>query len=119
VGHTKFNIFTEFDAVAVTGTNTYHSPVSEVSQQHNIGLDITFTGTMIGTLTVEGCNAQEGKPQVFKALTFNPALSQPSGSNLSYLVNVNQFPFRYFRVSYVNSSGSGTLSIVMTSKDLS
>ena len=116
--HTRFNIFTEFNALAVSGTNTYHSPVSEVSQQHNIGLDVTFTGTMTGTLTVEGCNAFDNKPQVFKALTFTPAITQPTGSSLAYLVDVNQFPFRYFRVSYVNASGSGTLSVVMTSKDL-
>lgn len=115
MGATRFTVFTQFNAVAVSGTTTYNSPISTLTQMHNIGLDITFTGTMTGTLTVNCCNDGVN----FKALTFNPILSQPAGSGLSYLVDLNQVPFQYLQVTYVNASGSGTLNCILTSKDLS
>jgi len=69
---------------------------------------------MTGTLTVQCSN--DGV--TFTALTFSPALTQPSGSNLNYLVDLNQVPFYYLEVVYVNASGSGTLTSILTSKDL-
>lgn len=115
MGQTRFNLFTQFNAQAVSGTTTYNSPITDINQQHNIGLDIRFTGTMTGTLTVNCSN--DGV--VFNSLTFNPALAQPAGSNLSYLIDLNQVPFKFLQVSYVNSSGSGTLTSILSSKDLS
>lgn len=110
---TRFNIFTQFNAQAVSGTTTYNSPVANVAFQHDMGIDIRFTGSMTGTLTVNGSN--DGL--VFSSLTFNPALAQPAGSNLNYLINLEHFGFQYLQVSYVNSSGSGTLTSILTSKD--
>lgn len=100
--------------VAVTGTNTYTSPITDISQQHNVGLDVRFAGTMTGTFTVNCSN--DGI--VFNSLTFTPPLAQPAGSNLQYLVDLNQVPFRYLQVSYVNASGSGTIISILMSKDL-
>ena len=91
-----------------------NSPVSTISSQHNIGLDIRFAGTMTGTLSVQCSN--DGV--TFTSLTFTPALSQPAGSSLNYLVDCNQVPFQYLQVVYTNSSGSGTLTSILTSKDL-
>ncbi len=115
MGHTRFNRFTQFNAQAVSSTTTYNSAISNISQQHNIGLHIRFIGTMAGTLTVNCSNDGVN----FEALTFQPVLSQPAGSNTSYLVDLNQVPFEYLRITYVNASGSGTLTSILTSKDLS
>ena len=111
---TKFNVFTYFDAQTVTSTNTYNSTISNINNQHNIGLDIMFVGTMTGTLTINACNDGVN----FKPITFNPGLAQPGGSNLSYLVSLNQVPWEFIQVSYTNATGSGTLNCIMTSKDL-
>ncbi len=111
---TRFLPYTQFNATAVSSTTAYHSASTDISQLHNIGLDIRFAGTMNGTLTVECSNDNA----TFASLTFNPALSQPAGSNLAYLVDLNQVPFRYVRTSYTNASGSGTLTVLMTAKDL-
>ncbi len=111
---TRPTTFTQFNAIAVTGTNTYTSPTSNILYMHNIGLDIRFTGTMAGTLTVNCSN--DGV--VFSALTFTPALSQPAGSNLNYLIDLNNVPFEYLNVVYTNASGSGTLTSLLVSKDL-
>jgi hypothetical protein len=123
MGNTRFNSFIQFNSATlpnivtpttVTGTNTYNSAITDINQQHNVGLDVRFVGTMAGTLTVNCSN--DGV--VFTALTFNPAITQPSGSSLNFLVNLNNLPFRYVQVSYTNSTGSGTLISYLTSKDL-
>lgn len=114
MGATRFNLFTQFNAIAVSSTTTYNSPISNIGQQHNLGVDVTFVGTMTGTLTVNCSNDGVN----FKALTFSPALTQPSGSNLSYLIDLNQVPFAYLQLTYVNASGSGTLNSILSSKDL-
>lgn len=101
-------------AVSVSGTNTYTSNTFNASNLDNIGLQVTFTGTMNGTLSVL-CSIDNVN---FDALTFSPSLSQPSGSNLNYLINLNQLPFPYLQVQYVNSSGSGTLTVYLSAKDL-
>ena len=114
MGATRFNTYTQFSIQAVSGTNTYTSPITNINQMHNIGIDVRFIGTMTGTFSVKCSN--DGT--TFTALTFNPAITQPSGSSLNFLINVNQVPFNYLQVQYVNSSGSGTLTSILTSKDL-
>ncbi len=112
---TRFNgPYYQFTAQAVSSTTVYTSPVTTVSSQHNIGLDVRFTGTMIGTLTIQGSN--DGI--TFQPLTFSPPLSQPVGSALSYLVDLNNFPWLYLQTQYTNASGSGTLTSILSSKDL-
>lgn len=110
----RFLQFPQFSAKAVSSTTTYHSPSTDINQLHNIGLDIRFAGTMAGTLTVEASNDNT----TFTALTFSPAITQPSGSSLNFLIDLNQIPFRYIRTSYVNASGSGTLTSLLSAKDL-
>jgi len=110
----RFLQFTQFNAQAVSSTNTYTSVSTDVNQLHNIGLDVRILGTMTGTFSVLGSNDN----QVFTALTFAPAIVQPSGSNTTFLLDLNQFPFRYLKVQYVNASGSGTLTSLMSAKDL-
>ncbi len=99
---------------AVSATNVYTTPTQAVANKDNVGLQIVFTGTMVGTLTVN-CSVDN---VTFIPLTFSPVLTQPSGSALSYLISINQIPFPYFNVSYTNASGSGTLVVKWSTKDL-
>lgn len=103
-----------FKATAVSGTTVYTSPTFNAAILDNIGIQIAFAGTMTGTLVVQ-CSIDNVN---FIPLTFTPALAQPSGSNLSYLINLNQLPFPYLQVSYTNASGSGTLTAYLSAKDL-
>jgi hypothetical protein len=111
---TRFLPFTQLNAVPVSSTNTYTSPSTDINQLDNAGIDVRFTGTMAGTFSVQCSNDNV----VFSDLTFNPGIVQPSGSNLNFLIDVNQIPFRYIRVKYINTSGSGTLTSLLTVKDL-
>jgi hypothetical protein len=122
MGNTRFNQFVQFNsatlpavaATAISGTNTYTSAITDLNQMHNVGLDVRFTGTPTGTLSVMCSN--DGV--TFTALTFNPAITQPTGAALNLLINLNQVPFRYVQLQYVNSTGSGTIISYLTSKDL-
>src|SRR5271165_3792961 len=90
--------FELMSAVAVSSTNTYTSNTYNISNLDNVGLQIEFVGTMTGTLSVLASIDNVN----FYSLTFTPVLSQPSGSNLGYLINLNQVPFPYIQVQYVN-----------------
>ena len=105
---------TGMTAGIMTGTNTIYSNVVNISNTDNQGLDITWTGTPTGTISVL---ASEGGLN-FYAFTFNPILSQPAGAPGGYGISLNQVPFRYILVQYVNASGSGLLTIYLGSKDL-
>jgi hypothetical protein len=111
---TIFAPYTQFLNQAVSGTATVTSGTTTITRYHNLGLQITFTGTMTGTLSVNCSNDNIN----FAPLTFSPTLTQPTGSGLTYLVNMNQVPFAYLQVSYTNSSGSGTLTSLLLIKDL-
>lgn len=101
-------------ALALSSTGTVHSDQFNANNLDNIGLFVSFVGSMTGTITVE-CSIDLTN---WTALTFSTALSQPAGSNLNYLINLNQLPFPYLRVSYTNASGSGTLDVWLSAKDL-
>lgn len=101
-------------AGTMSGTNTIYTNVLEVSRFDNHGLEVTWTGTPTGTITVLCSNSGIN----FYPLTFNPALTQPAGSAGGYLINLNQVPFKYLMLQYVNSTGSGTLSVYGQLKDV-
>lgn len=95
-------------------TATIYSNIVDVTIKDNLGLEVTWTGTPTGTISILG----SASGAAFYALTFSPVLTQPSGSADGYLIDLNQFPWKYILVKYVNASGSGTLSVYLTTKDL-
>lgn len=98
----------------MSSTNTIYSQILEVSRMDNIGVEIAWTGTPTGTIQVMVSNSGIN----FYALTFNPALTQPSGSAGGYVVSLNQLPFKYVMLEYTNISGSGSISAYAQMKDL-
>ena len=99
---------------AMASTNTIYTQIVDISRMDNMGLEITWTGTPTGTFQVMVSNSGIN----FYALTFNPALTQPTGSPGGYAVDLNQLPFKYLMLQYTNSSGSGTLTAYGQVKDL-
>lgn len=99
---------------AMAGTNVIYSQIIDMSRMDNIGAEVNFSGTAIGTLEIMVSNSGAN----FYALTFNPALAQPSGSSGGYAIDLNQLPFKYIMFRYTNASGTGTLTIYLQSKDL-
>jgi hypothetical protein len=98
----------------MSGTNTIYSNIQDISNTDNQGLEITWSGNPTGTISV--LCSESGL--YFYPLTFNPAIIQPTGSAGGYLIDLNQVPWRYVMVQYVNASGSGVLTMWLGSKDL-
>ena len=98
----------------MSGTNTIYTQIVDVSRMDNAGLEVTWTGSPVGTFQVMVSNSGIN----FYALTFNPALAQPAGSAGGYAVDLNQLPFKYFMLQYTNTSGSGVLNVYAQVKDL-
>lgn len=80
----------------------------------NIGLEVTWTGTPTGTLSVMVSNSGAN----FYALTFSPALTQPAGAAGGYYIDINQLAAKYMMLQYTNTSGTGVLSIYGEMKDI-
>lgn len=99
---------------AMASTNVIYSNILEISRMDNIGLQVDWTGTPTGTFEVMASN--DGV--TFHAITFNPSLAQPAGSAGGYLVNINQFSWRYIMLRYTNTSGTGTLTVFGMNRDL-
>lgn len=125
MGSKKTNSFRLITNGVMTGTATITStptaansgtsqPGQNVQNLDNLGLEISWTGTPTGTITVLGSNSGT----TFYALTFNPAITQPAGSAGGYLINLNQFPWPWLQVKYTNASGTGTLNAWLYGKDL-
>lgn len=98
----------------MTGTATIYSQIIDVSRMDNIGIEYTYTGTPTGTLTVLVSNSGAH----FYSWSPSPALSQPAGSAGGGASGLNQLPFKYLLVQYVNASGTGVLTATLQLKDL-
>lgn len=98
----------------MTTTATIYSQIIDISKMDNQGLEVTWTGTPTGVFSVLVSNSGVNWP----ALTFDPVLAQPDGSASGYAVNLNQLPFKYMMLKYVNASGTGVLTVYGQNKDL-
>lgn len=123
MGFKKVNQFWLINNGAMTGTTTLLSIPQNLTNFDNAGLEITWSGTPTGVISILGSvsasiNAVPAPAVNYYALTFNPVLTQPAGSAGGYLINLNQFPFPYMQFQYVNTSGTGVLNVFLSEKDL-
>jgi len=107
------------NGVAVSGTTTYYSDITDVSSVLNPSYHLEWTGTPTGTFTVWGSN-KENPVAANDNDWFNPtlavAINQPAGSASKDFVDLTSWPFRKVRLKYVNASGSGTISAFVAGK---
>lgn len=112
---------------AMSGTNTIYSKVLNVTNLDNLGLEIVWTGTPTGTISVLAANANLGEPHGYSpsnpipsqnALTFNPVLLQPTGGPGGYVIDLQGYPFYWLQIMYTNSSGTGVLKVYPSGKDV-
>lgn len=103
-----------FSAAVMSGTSTLTSQTFNAQNLDNIGIQVDWTGIPVGTISVLGSIDNV----TFHAFTFNPALAQPNGTASGYLISLNQIPFPYIKLQYVNTSGTGALNAFLSAKDL-
>ncbi len=99
-------------AGVMTGTNTIWSNIIGLQQMDVTGIEVAWTGTPTGTLSVLVSNSGINWP----ALTFNPTLVQPSGSASSIFIQLSPIGASEFYLKYVNASGSGTITAYLQNK---
>lgn len=92
---------------AMASTNTIYSNILGLRQTDNQSLGISWTGTPTGSYTI--LVSTSGK--IFQPLSgFSASPSQPSGSADGQEFALQNIPFQYMYIKYVNSSGTGVLS---------
>lgn len=113
-----------FNLFAVTGVNTYSSAPVNILNLDNIGIQANFTGTPTGTLSVE---VSLDYKQTDQGEVLNPGhwvavssstTSIVSASPTSVYYDLNQLSSPWVRLTYSNSSGSGTLDAYLAGKGL-
>lgn len=83
--------------------------------QDNIGIEVVWTSSdAVGVISVQASLSGTA----FYDLTFNPTLTQPASNNGGYLINLNQLPYRYYRIKYTRTSGTGTFNAWVSSKEI-
>jgi len=109
MSQSQFRRFTNIDAVSTAASITGDS--FSIQDSDNVGLDLRWTGTTAGTIAVQVSNDNS----TFTALTLS-AVPTPAGSADNYLVNINQAPFQYMRIVFTRTSGTGTLTAIVSMK---
>jgi hypothetical protein len=100
------------DYIAVTGTDTYYSTAFQVPQgQQSLSVQTFNTGDASGTTTPQVSNKPDPALASDSDWTTLPSVTVPGpdGSAGNGAVSFS-CPYRWFRIKYVNSSGSGNLS---------
>jgi hypothetical protein len=95
------------------------SALVDVTYTDNVGIQLNFTGTPTGVFAVEGSVDYDDHLQTgnWSELTFSTTPSAVGAADV-HLLNLNQLPYKKIRVTYTESSGSGTLNIYVMSKGL-
>lgn len=103
-----------FDAEAVSGTTAYRSATIDMLCMDHAAMEIEWTGTAIGALSVDGSiNGTVWYPT-------GQAVTDPTGAGATdnSLMNLSGVGFRYLSLSYTNASGAGTLTATAMAKGL-
>lgn len=97
---------------SMTGTAALYSNIFEVSRMDNIGLEFNWTGTPNGTFQVFGSISGSNFYDI------GASLPAATGSASGFLLNLNQYPYKYFYIKYTNASSTGALTVFGQAKDL-
>lgn len=79
----------------------------------NVSLQLNGTGTPTGTFDLQGSLDQTN----WVSITL-PSAAAFAGSATSILMDLNQLSFPYIRIVYTRTSGSGTLTIYASGKEV-
>jgi len=111
-----------FNAASMATSLT--SPVVEIRNQDNVGIQLHWTGAPVGDFDfqISSDHAQDSQGNVTNAgnwvsLPLSPAISAAGSSDDAY-VDLNQMSAMYCRVVYTRTSGTGSLSGVIVAKGI-
>ncbi len=92
---------------AVSMGSDITSDVVDISEVSGFAAHCIFTGSPVGNIIVEGGN---------DGTNFSQVGSSTTASLDQYLLNAENQHYRYVRVRYVRTSGTGTLTVYISGK---
>lgn len=127
--------FPTFNAATMSSTNTIYSNVSNILHKDSVGIELSWTGSPVGTFSVQVSNSYKpalaqtegyGAPQsgtwttlpLTDPLTGLTTLTRTTSVGSPIFINLNQLASACIQIVYTNSSGSGVLTGIITSKSL-
>lgn len=118
----NLRLYQNITAASMAGNVT--STVTNIQFLDNIAVQLNFTGTPVGTFTVQvsADYAQDDLGNVTNSgnwipITLNPVPSA-AGTADQIFIDLNQLAAPWIRVVYTRTSGSGTLNSFITGKML-
>jgi hypothetical protein len=111
---TPFAAINAGDASETTLTSTYVN----IQYLDSIGFQCVWTGTALGTFDVQVSNTYN--PETATAGTWTSYtvtdFPEPDGSAGNGVATVTSCPFAWLRVVYTKTSGTGTVSVIISGK---
>lgn len=113
--------FPMFGTAGADLSGSVTSSATNIEYKDNVGITLSWTGsTPIGTLAIQ-CSNDFGAIGVVTptwiALDFGTTISI-TGNTGSSLITMNQLPFTAIRAVYTRVSGTGTLSALLSGKEI-
>lgn len=98
------------------------SSAVEIRNQDNIGIQLNWTGTPVGTFAIQissdHLEDMEGNVQVagnWVSLPLSPAVAAAGSADSAY-IDLNQLSAQYIRIVYTRTSGTGSLTGIVVGK---
>ena len=127
--------FNNLKDVSVSGTTTYYSAISNILHKDSVGIELSWTGSPVGTFSVWVSNSYKpalaqsegnGPPSsgnwaqvpLTNPVTGVTALVASTGAGSPIFLNLNQLGSAWIQVTYTNASSTGVINSVITSKSL-
>lgn len=94
------------------------SDATNIAFLDNSSYQLSWTGDLEGTFAVEASNNYDPIKNTgsFEAVTFNPPLGEAEGTEGSYLIDLNQLPFKWVRLAFTRTDGEGNVTAVFNAK---
>lgn len=91
------------------------SIVPPIQWEDNVGLQLVWTGSPVGTFAVQ-VSLDQINWATIPASAFNGTYPVPGTTTSPGYLDLNQLSASYIRVVYTRTSGTGTLNVLMAAK---
>ena len=117
MGNIKINRYDLIVDGVMADTDEIRSSVQNVAYFSNIGIHFIWTGDAVGTYSIWASNTDD-EDEFFQITDLDAPFVEPSGTPGVFGTNLNQFPWEFVQVRYVNDSGTGVLNVKIFERNL-
>jgi len=101
-------------------STSFQSPHTNITNLDKASIHVTWTGSPIGELRIQAAQKKAG--EIVKAsdwfdLDFGATIAI-NALDTNHQIILNELPFTTIRLSYISTSGTGTISATITAKQV-